>query len=161
MIQYLGKFAQVRANDFKTEYHILLEYGDFDLEEYFDRHTPPVLPAEIVEFWTSLFEVARAVERVHKIETKRGERQQEYYGYVGVPNKHTYTEMLRWHADIKPANILLVQKRFKLADPGFARFERVAKSYQETRIMGGTMTFGEFFAFLGHTKYLRIPVGRF
>jgi hypothetical protein len=47
----------------------------------------------------------------------------------------------RWHADIKPDNILWVQQRFKLADPGFARFER-ANEKDETIIRGGTRTYG-------------------
>jgi hypothetical protein len=52
----------------------------------------------------------------------------------------------RWHADIKPDNILRVQERFKLADPGFARFkkknakEKVPREY----IFGGTETYGNF-----------------
>lgn len=82
MIQYLGHFAQRNGDIGKSEYNILLEYGDFDLEEHFELHVPPVLPAEILKFWTNLFEVARAIEKVHKIETRRGDRQQEYFGYV-------------------------------------------------------------------------------
>lgn len=79
MIQYLGSFAQQKDTGI-YEHNILLEFGDFDLEEYFELHVPPVLPGEIVRFWTNLFEVARAIEKVHKIATQRGERQQEYFG---------------------------------------------------------------------------------
>ena len=28
----------------------------------------------------------------------------------------------RWHADVKPANILFINGKFKLADPGFVKF---------------------------------------
>lgn len=47
----------------------------------------------------------------------------------------------RWHADIKPDNILIVQGKFKLADPGFARFEKQAVG-DLTTIFGGTTTYG-------------------
>jgi thiamine kinase-like enzyme len=36
--------------------------------------------------------------------------------------------LLRWHADIKPNNILLVNGRFKLADFGYSAFTPVAKT---------------------------------
>ena len=58
----------------------------------------------------------------------------------------------RWHADIKPDNILIIEEedstgntreRFKLADPGFAKF--VAKTCQNRKVMltGGTETYGK------------------
>jgi serine/threonine protein kinase len=46
-----------------------------------------------------------------------------------------------WHADIKPDNILIVKGKFKLADPGFARFEKKS-SRDSTIIPGGTTTYG-------------------
>ena len=55
----------------------------------------------------------------------------------------------RWHADIKPDNILLVNGKFKLADPGFAKFVNAsAKGKEEEhlkeKIYGGTWTYGEY-----------------
>lgn len=74
--------------------------------------------------------------------------------------------MDRWHADIKPDNILFVErvtvnttfdgnensepvkreKTFKLADPGFARFiEKTMKDSEgvpKQRLRGGTETYG-------------------
>jgi serine/threonine protein kinase len=52
----------------------------------------------------------------------------------------------RWHADIKPDNILIVQGKFKLADPGFATFIRANKSDPDpkTILLGGTTTYGTF-----------------
>jgi len=47
----------------------------------------------------------------------------------------------RWHADIKPDNILIVKGKFKLADPGFARFEKKTGK-DATIIQGGTTTYG-------------------
>jgi hypothetical protein len=53
--------------------------------------------------------------------------------------------MLRWHGDVKPDNILLVQKEWKLADFGFAEFtERVGEtgSLPKADMRGGTETYG-------------------
>lgn len=55
---------------------------------------------------------------------------------------------VRWHADIKPDNILLVRGDFKLADPGFARFEQKEAfeklgRERKTMVHGGTMTYGK------------------
>jgi hypothetical protein len=76
----------------------------------------------------------------------------------------------RWHADVKPDNILQVKGKFKLADPGFATFEKreafaqaekrhaeaekreeeafaqAEKQHATTMIRGGTKTYGKFFA---------------
>lgn len=57
----------------------------------------------------------------------------------------------RWHGDIKPENILDVQGRFKLADPGEACVKTVRKGFTEPRgsdetpriqVSGGTVSFG-------------------
>jgi hypothetical protein len=51
-----------------------------------------------------------------------------------------------WHADIKPENIIVVRGKYKLADPGFARFKKAAqgKSAAPPQILvhGGTDTYG-------------------
>jgi serine/threonine protein kinase len=61
----------------------------------------------------------------------------------------------RWHNDIKPQNILYVQGQFKLADPGFARFEKQdIESKDATDYMGGTSTFGRFDFFCNVKKEL-------
>jgi hypothetical protein len=52
----------------------------------------------------------------------------------------------RWHADIKPDNILLVHGRFKLADFGFSGFSPVERTKSGTvptqHIHGFTNTYG-------------------
>jgi hypothetical protein len=65
-----------------------------------------------------------------------------------------FSHKSRWHADIKPDNILRVKGRFKLADPGFAKFkksEAIEKLKDQTKrlrdqtamIHGGTRTYGK------------------
>lgn len=49
----------------------------------------------------------------------------------------------RWHGDLKPANILRVHGKFKLADFGFARFEKHRPERRATQLLGGTRTYGE------------------
>jgi hypothetical protein len=53
----------------------------------------------------------------------------------------------RWHADIKPDNILSVQGKFKLADPGFAKFvKKIKKTHKvlpRQHVLGGTETYGK------------------
>jgi hypothetical protein len=49
----------------------------------------------------------------------------------------------RWHADIKPDNILVVHGEFKLADPGFARFVKKSDREPEEFMLGGTVTYGK------------------
>ena len=50
--------------------------------------------------------------------------------------------LIRWHADIKPDNILLVNGMFKLADPGFAKFVKETGKNPEEVVFGGTWTYG-------------------
>jgi len=50
----------------KDTMNILLEYGNFDLRLYFGHYSPPVLPAEIIRFWKSIFEVGDAVYGIHE-----------------------------------------------------------------------------------------------
>jgi hypothetical protein len=54
------------------------------------------------------------------------------------------TDMLRWHGDVKPDNILRVRDKWKLADFGFAEFRRVkdANSQPTADMRGGTETYG-------------------
>ena len=51
--------------------------------------------------------------------------------------------MSRWHADIKPDNILLVNGEFKLSDPGFAKFIIRKTEDPREKVSGGTWTYGE------------------
>jgi hypothetical protein len=88
MVQFLGQFVRDRrdaAGNRETTYNILLEYGEFDLEEFFgeEQQYPPVLQLEIVLFWESFFKVADAISRVHNLEVRYEDGQTKVYkGYV-------------------------------------------------------------------------------
>lgn len=55
------------------------------------------------------------------------------------------TSNIRWHGDIKPANILRVNGEFKLADFGFTGFARDQETLEETMI-GGTSTYCKLYS---------------
>ncbi|OBT55671.1 hypothetical protein VE04_06921 [Pseudogymnoascus sp. 24MN13] len=139
MIQYLGDYEHDEVRSSSTIPHditsamqiktttsnIILEYGDFDLDEYFMEFVPPVHQSEIKSFWECLFDVADAVKHIHHLKVNTEGRTQEFNG---------------WHADIKPDNILIVQGKFKLADPGFATFVKKKRINPEPKkvVTGGT-----------------------
>jgi serine/threonine protein kinase len=93
LIRYLSEYSHRPINcarpkealtepkdDSKTTYNIVLEYGEFDLEEYFVERSPPTDTREIREFWISLFAVADALKGIHKFDNDRAGVKQEYYG---------------------------------------------------------------------------------
>ena len=71
---------------------------------------------------------------------------------IGICLNLGFSHENRWHADIKPDNILEIQGKFKLADPGFAKFLKKAKedpnSNPTADIAGGTHTFGKELPFI-------------
>lgn len=63
------------------------------------------------------------------------------------PRSETLTND-RWHNDIKPENIIAVDDNYKLADPGFAKFQKKLEDRDSDPIPkcgvdGGTITYGE------------------
>ena len=87
MVKYLGNYghqelrqatSSMESNGHKKEeslvitHNILLEYGDYDLDEHFAQRLPPVFRKEIETFWKSLAEVADAVNGVHNLAAKDG-----------------------------------------------------------------------------------------
>ncbi|KAI8237573.1 hypothetical protein K4K54_012215 [Colletotrichum sp. SAR 10_86] len=133
VVTYLGEYLRHdRGDDGLSAQgvtrHIMLEFGEQDLDEYLADTYPPVLNEEIIAFWGSLFEIAKTLARIHQLERVRGDKVQKYVG---------------WHGDIKPDNILRVRGNFKLADFGFTRFEKsdIGKP-QTTHMLGGTRTYG-------------------
>ncbi|KAF2438416.1 hypothetical protein P171DRAFT_160681 [Karstenula rhodostoma CBS 690.94] len=132
MIQCLGCYAILRATtDAESspfrEMNILLEYGRFDLMGIFEHRNPPVNSPEIEEFWRSLIEVVDALRGIHDFKTQND----RYHG---------------WHNDIKPENIIVVNDKYKLADPGFAKFKKTleqedGESLPKIIAHGGTATY--------------------
>lgn len=49
----------------------------------------------------------------------------------------------RWHADVKPDNILLIDGKFKLADPGFVKFVQGGSEEHATVVDGCTWTYSK------------------
>lgn len=68
--QCLGDFTYDERDDHSRTFNILLEHGELDLNEFFAMVQPPRLPLEILNFWSDLFEVAKALRRFHNVELK-------------------------------------------------------------------------------------------
>ncbi|KAL8922484.1 MAG: hypothetical protein Q9172_003549 [Xanthocarpia lactea] len=96
-----------QENETRNTFNLLLEFGECDLDEFFAQRLPPVLQDETDEFWKALFDIADALDGIHNLKLDMHGVTREFHG---------------WHADIKPDNILSVQGKFKLSDPGFAKF---------------------------------------
>lgn len=46
-------------------HHILLEYGEQDLDEWLVEEYPPVLNEEIIRVWEEVFSVATTIKELH------------------------------------------------------------------------------------------------
>ncbi|UQC73822.1 uncharacterized protein CLUP02_00469 [Colletotrichum lupini] len=128
MIQYIGWFGSFELGDdgAKQEYfNIVLELADFDFYEAMMRLSPPISSEEIHGFWESMFEISKTLASIHTIT---------------IAGMKYWT----WHGDIKPENILRVNDRFKLADPGEASMllKNSATPYlPPSKSLGGTRTY--------------------
>ena len=128
----------------RNTFNLLLEFGECDLDEFFAQRNPPVLQDETDQFWKALFEVADALDGLHNLKIDTHGVVRELLGYVSSSHQlpSPFLMAFRWHADIKPDNILSVQGRFKLSDPGFAVFVEKRGKDLEEQVMGGTETYG-------------------
>lgn len=116
-------------NILRTTSNILLEFGDLDLDEYLAARYPPVLNAEIINFWENIFSVATTLDKLHNFKYTRMDE--------------STTTFDGWHGDVKPSNILFVRGQFKLADFGFAKFEPNRQGRDPmTELYGVTHTYG-------------------
>jgi hypothetical protein len=64
----------------RATYNILLEFGDYDLDEFFAERLPPVFETEVEWFWKALFEIADAVEGIHNLDICTDGTRQQYHG---------------------------------------------------------------------------------
>lgn len=131
IVQCLG-FWQLKKDFVQRDYHLLLEYGDYDLHEYFETFQPPSLPGDISQFWMDLSSVVYALGKIHNLQDIVEGKTNSYYG---------------WHGDIKPENILYCKDNWKIADPGFAHFVLGSKVRRDKggrpviNLRGGTTTY--------------------
>jgi hypothetical protein len=96
VVRYLGDYEHIervepitdsagrRGSESGTKthatYNILLEYGELDLDSYFEECLPPILEGEVTDFWKDMFDVADAVKGIHEITILTAGTRQEYYG---------------------------------------------------------------------------------
>ncbi|KAL2874952.1 hypothetical protein SGCOL_009931 [Colletotrichum sp. CLE4] len=111
------------------EYTIMLEFGEFDLDEYLAAKYPPVLNGEFIAFWKSIFQVAETLQRIHELKSEGADGNMQIFS--------------GWHGDIKLDNILRVGNVFKLADFGFTKFKKNENSGPDAaHMLGGTLAYG-------------------
>ncbi|KAK1845620.1 protein kinase domain-containing protein [Colletotrichum chrysophilum] len=128
MIQYIGWFRNFEPDADgiqQTYWNIVLELAEFDFYTAIRMESPPTSVEEISGFWAAMSEISGALASIHTV--------------VIDHNKY-----LTWHGDIKPENILRVNDRFKLADPGEASMRLKSNnttSPQTAKAMGGTRSY--------------------
>ncbi|KAF4821021.1 putative serine/threonine-protein kinase mps1 [Colletotrichum siamense] len=128
MIQYVGWFRNFEPDGHGGQqmyYNIVLELAEFDFYTAIRMESPPTSVDEISGFWATMSEISGALASIH------------YVIIDGNP-------YLTWHGDIKPENILRVNDRFKLADPGEASMllkSSNTASPQKAKALGGTRSY--------------------
>ncbi|EPE26730.1 Protein kinase-like (PK-like) [Glarea lozoyensis ATCC 20868] len=135
----------------KGTYNVILEYADQgSLENYFQRTSPPWKSNDIINFWTSLFGILKALECIHM---------------TGLYSKGEVEILNGCHRDVKPANILVISLgsssphdvAFKLADLGLSHFNKTiegdAAATENTSFNGQTYAAPECLRSDGHWGY--------
>jgi hypothetical protein len=93
MIRYLGDFdhdfhylppggrtSRSSTEPVERSYNIILEYGTYDLAEYFVEFNPPVTFHEILRFWKDIIEIPHELRDLHNLTRKKGDKVREYWG---------------------------------------------------------------------------------
>ena len=68
IVKCLGHWKIAQSSQ-AAEYHLLLEWGDYDLGEFFRLYPPLSTRHEIVLFWERFSCIVPALARIHKLET--------------------------------------------------------------------------------------------
>jgi hypothetical protein len=68
------------SNKHKPQYHLLLEWGEYDLAEFFEYYPPPSTGEAILKFWTALYNIVPALSKIHYLEVPEGHGKATYYG---------------------------------------------------------------------------------
>ena len=71
-------FGHWQYND---QYHLLLEWGSYDLEEFFQIHAPPTTTDSIIQFWDAMGTIIQALSKIHRLGTSN---------HVSSKNAKTY-----------------------------------------------------------------------
>lgn len=82
VVQYLGEFQlqhPTKDNPDAPSRHIMLEYGEMDLDEYLAETYPPVLNGEIRQYWAEVFTVATTFNRIQNLPYNSEHGNRQYY----------------------------------------------------------------------------------
>lgn len=84
VVTYLGEYHMNGSDQTQAKHHILLEYGERDLDEYLVETYAPVLNKEIIAFWEGIFEIADTLQQMHKLKVPGANGQSRIFrGQVG------------------------------------------------------------------------------
>ena len=64
-----------------TRVHVLMEYAESDLTEYYAAFDPPAITSDIIAFWRQLSSVAMALESIHHFSVCYPGYVKGYHGY--------------------------------------------------------------------------------
>jgi hypothetical protein len=152
LIAFHGSFQQCGT------YNVLLEYADCGtLEDYFAKTYPPSSGEDIITFWERLFNVIKALSKIHDVRPPKGaggpDIFQGYEDTLEIGGKDNKLTSCRWHQDVRPKNVLVIRGRstnpydveFKLADLGLSHFQRTTAATIDAagRDTWGTREYGE------------------
>jgi hypothetical protein len=69
MVRYFANYIQMQPNPLEGDpaysWSILLELCDGDLDDWMETEPAPILPQDIFDFWSGLFQVALGLEELH------------------------------------------------------------------------------------------------